>query len=91
MPILWALTTLGALFLFVWPEDLQNDDAGQVQSDILKEPARSIPASPRDHQSTRFPLPFVPAGKTFSLQTRFCETATVSPTLESISSTVLLC
>jgi hypothetical protein len=91
IPILWALTTLGALFLFAWPEDLQNDDAGQVQSDIFKAPAQGIPTCPRDYQSARFPLPFVLADKTLSAQTRCCETATVSPTLESISTTVLLC
>jgi hypothetical protein len=82
---------MAGLFLFVQPDDSWgDDDAGQVRSDTFAEPTRSIFVSRQDNEVTVCLLPY-PAREKFFPPTGSCETAAYSPTLESISTCVLLC
>jgi len=79
---------LGALFLFAWPDDLQDDDAVlQTKSDVMdvmREPSRGIPARRMEKGRALFPAPI-------HSQKSSVETIMSSPALESLSACILRC
>src|SRR6266852_7839999 len=88
IPILAVLAALAAIFLFVWPDDLWDDDAAaKIQSGMLKAPPHSI-RSPR-HQQAVYRSPLTHSNK--SAHSQRSSSAAASPALESLSTCVLLC
>jgi hypothetical protein len=76
-----------ALFAFVYPDDLSEDDSACSQSEMLQQSPVTIP-TPREQQAVNFGL-LVPPSKSTS-SSNF-EARTISPTLISLSTCVLLC
>jgi hypothetical protein len=89
--ILPALAMLGALFLFAFPDDLQDEDAAlQTKSDVMdvmRKPSRGIPARRMEKDWALF----LASIKSFHSQKSSVETILSSPTLESLSACVLRC
>jgi hypothetical protein len=86
--ILPVLAALGALFLFAWPDDLQDDDAVlPTQSDVMKESTRSF-SSPRREERR---LSFATSTEISYNHKLILETIGLSPALESLSTCVLRC
>jgi hypothetical protein len=88
--ILPALAMLGALFLFAFPDDLQDEDAAlQTKSDVMDvmKPSRGIPA----RRTEKGWALFLASIKSFHSQKSSVETILSSPTLESLSACVLRC
>jgi len=86
--ILPVFAMLGALFLFAYPDDLQDDDAVlPTQSDVMKEPRRDIPSPRQEKAAALFPASI----KSFHSQKSSVETIISSPALESLSTCVLRC
>ena len=88
IPILAVFATLAAVFLFVWPDGLWDDDAAAgIQNGMLKEQPHSI-RSPRHQQAVYRPL------VTHSSKSRHSQrssSAAALAALESLSTCVLLC
>ena len=86
--ILPVLATLGALFMFVLPDDLQDDDAVlQTKSDVMdvmRGASRGVPARRMEKGRALFPAPI-------HSQKSSVKTILSSPALESLSACVLRC
>jgi hypothetical protein len=88
-----ALSVVAALFVFVLPDGLCDDDAGgQVQSEQLKSEifviARNVSSPRLDNQQTVLASSFPRTEHSLPYRT---DSFAVSPTLTAISSCVLIC
>ena len=89
IPFLPVFVMLGALFLFAWPDDLQDDDAVLLpaQGGVLKEATRGIPS--RRQEKARAAL--ARSIRSLFIQKSSLEAIQFSPALATLATCVLRC